>query len=548
MKLLPRLIIALLVCLVAIPVLAIPEQVQAAAGIELSDVKGYVGTEIRVTGTELPSTYRNETVYIRYEVKSGVYETVEEEDVDSNGNFTSAKFKIPDSCTGHHYIGIDDNESGSPSYRTYFTVDPKIEITDPSSAKGYVGDEIEVTGTGFAESEASIKITYAGDEVTQTEAADTDEYGTWTAKFIIPESVKGDHDIDAKGADTDYDAVDEVTFTVKPSITLNPTSGSAGDIVTVNGTGFQKEEANINIKYDDEVVEQIEAAETDELGSWSATFEVPPGVKGNYAVDAEGKYTKYTEVADVTFKVAPGVKLTPATSSTSPGYVGQTIGVTGGGFDSGISITIVYGNQTASATTTTAGNFPATGSITFEAEGTHGEQEVVVKDNLNHVLANTTFFMEESPPAAPEPLSPANGTGVGFVGKVAPTFKWSNVTDPSGIASYDLQISTNSTDFTAPLVSLSIASENVTSIDDTIAYALSKEYALSSGTYYWKLRAVDGAGNEGGWTTIQSFHTGHLPLWAFIVIIGLVVVGIGVLVYFFVIKPRRSFFYNYPKE
>jgi len=539
MKLLPRLIIALLVCLIAIPVLAIPEQVQAAAGIELSNNKGYVGTEIRVVGTELPSNYRNETVYIRYEVKSGVYKTVEEEDVDSNGNFTSTKFKIPDSCTGKHYIGINDNESGSLSYRTYFTVEPKIELDDD---EGFVGDEIEVTGTGFAEDEASITIKYDGDVVTQTDAADTDEYGTWTATFIIPESVKGKHDIDAKGADTAYADVDEVEFTVNPKISLNPTSGSAGDIVTVSGTGFQDEEANIKIKYDGDVVEQIEAAETDEHGSWSATFKVPPSVKGSYKVDASGKYTKDTEVGDVTFAVAPGVKLTPATSSTSPGYVGQTITVTGGGFDPGISITIVYGNQTASATTTTAGDFPATGSITFEAKGTHGEQEVGVKDNLNHELASTTFFMEENPPAAPEPLSPVNGTGVGFVGKVAPTFKWSNVTDPSGIASYDLHISTNSTNFTAPIVSLSIPSENVTSLDDTIAYALPKEYALSSGSYYWRVRAIDAAGNEGSWTAVQSFHTGHLPLWAFIVIIALIVVLVVALVYFFGIRPRRYYY------
>ena len=536
MKLLPRLIIALLVCLIAIPVLAIPEQVQAAAGIELSNNKGYVGTEIRVVGTEFSA---NETVYIRYEVKSGVYETVDEEDVDSDGNFTSDWFEIPDSCTGKHYIGIDDNESGSPSYRTYFTVEPKIELDDD---EGFVGDEIEVTGTGFAEDEASITIKYDGDVVTQTDAADTDEYGTWTATFIIPESVKGKHDIDAKGADTAYADVDEVEFTVNPKISLNPTSGSAGDIVTVSGTGFQDEEANIKIKYDGDVVEQIEAAETDEHGSWSATFKVPPSVKGSYKVDASGKYTKDTEVDDVTFTVAPGVKLTPATSSTSPGYVGQTITVTGGGFDPGISITIVYGNQTASATTTTAGDFPATGSITFEAKGTHGEQEVGVKDNLNHELASTTFFMEENPPAAPEPLSPVNGTGVGFVGKVAPTFKWSNVTDPSGIASYDLQISTNSTDFTAPVVSLSIASENVTSLDDTIAYALPKEYALSSGSYYWRVRAIDAAGNEGSWTAVQSFHTGHLPLWAFIVIIALIVVLVVALVYFFGIRPRRYYY------
>jgi hypothetical protein len=541
MKLLPRLIIALLVCLIAIPVLAIPEQVQATGSIEVSPSSGNVGDRVNVYGTGFGSV--DVDIYYYFDSDRELIE--ENYDVGTDGNFTY-HFDIPESYSGKHYIRVYYTSSGYAS--AYFTVEPKIEITDPSSAEGYVGDEIEVTGTGFAESEASIKIEYDGDEVTQTEAAETDEYGTWTAKFIIPESVKGKHDIDAKGADTAYDDVDEVEFTVNPKISLNPTSGSAGDIVAVSGTGFQKEEANINIKYDDEVVEQIEAAETDGHGSWSATFKVPPGVKGSYKVDASGKYTKDTEVDDVIFKVAPGVKLTPATSSTSPGYVGQTITVTGGGFDPGISITIVYGNQTASAQTTTEGNFPATGSITFEAKGTHGEQEVVVKDNLNHELANTTFFMEQDAPAAPEPLSPVNGTGVGFVGKVAPTFKWSNVTDPSGIASYDLQISTNNTDFTAPLVSLSIASENVTSVDDTIAYTLPKEYALSSGTYYWKLRAIDGAGNEGGWTAVQAFYTGHLPSWAFIVIIGLVVVGIGALVYFFVIKPRRGFYYNYPKE
>jgi hypothetical protein len=467
-------------------------------------------------------------------------ELIEENyDVGTDGNFTY-HFDIPESYTGKHYIRVYYTSSGYAS--AYFTVEPKIELDDN---EGYVGDEIGVTGTGFAEDEASITIECDGDEVTQTEAAETDEYGTWAATFIVPESTGGKHDIGAEGADTDYEDVDEVTFTVKPKISLNPTSGSAGDIVTVSGTGFQDEEANINIKYDDDEVEQIEAADTDKHGSWSATFKVPPSVKGSYKVDASGKYTKDTEVGDVIFTVAPGLKLTPATSSTSPGYVGQTITVTGGGFDPGISITIVYGNQTASATTTTEGNFPATGSITFEAKGTHGEQQVVV-EGMSEV--NATFFMEESPPAAPEPLSPVNGTGVGFVGKVAPTFKWSNVTDPSGIASYDLQISTNGTDFTAPVVSLSIDSENVTSVDDTIAYALPKEYALSSGTYYWKLRAIDDAGNEGGWTAVQSFYTGHLPSWAFIVIIGLVVVGIGALVYFFVIKPRRGFRYNYPSE
>ncbi len=535
MKLLPRLIIVLLICLIAIPVLAIPEQVQAAPSIVLYPESGNVGDEVRIRGYDFGSV--DVDIYYCVEGSDCFDGELIEEEFDVDDNFTY-EFDIPESCSGDHYICVCYTSTACA--KEYFTVEPAIEL-DPE--EGFVGDEVEVTGTGFAEDEEDITIRYGDDVVEQIEEAETDEYGTWTATFVIPESVKGEHDIDAKGDDTAYADVDEVEFTVKPSISLSPTSGSAGDIVTVSATGFEDEEANIKIKYDDEVVPQIEEAETDKLGSWSATFEVPPSVEGSYKVDARGKYTEYGEVDDVTFKVAPGMRLAPATSSTSPGHVGLTITVTGGGFEPGISLTIIYENQTASTVTTSEGNFPSTGTVTFEAKGMHGAQEVVVEDDLGHVLASETFFMEEDPPAAPEPLSPANGTGVGFVGKVTPTFEWSNVTDVSGIASYELQISTDSINFTVPVVSLGIPSENVTSLDDTIAYTLPKDYALSGGTYYWRLRAVDAAANEGHWTIVQSFHAGgRLPLWGLIAIIGLVGVLVGFLVYFFVIKPRRSYY------
>jgi hypothetical protein len=538
MKLLPRLIIALLICLMAIPVLAIPEQVQAAPSITLYHESGNVGDDVTIRGYDFDP---NEDVDIYYCVEGSDCfdgELIKRDfDTTDDGNFTY-KFDIPESCTGKHYVCVCYTSTACA--KEYFTVEPKIEMDDD---EGFVGNEVEVTGTGFAEDEEDIKIRYDGDEVTQIEEAETDEYGTWTATFVVPESVGGEHDVGAKGDDTDYDDVEEVEFTVKPSISLNPTSGSVGDIVTVTATGFEDEEASIKIKYDDEVVPQIEEAETDEHGSWTATFEVPPSVEGSYKVYAAGKHTSYSEVEVVTFKVAPGMKLAPATSSTSPGHVGLTITVTGGGFDPGVSLTIIYGNQTASATTTSEGHFPSSGTVTFEAKGMHGAQEVAVEDDLGHVLASETFFMEGNPPAAPEPISPANGTGVGFVGKVTPTFEWSKVTDASGITSYELQISTNSTDFTAPVVSLSIPSENVTALDDTITYSLPKDYALSGGTYYWRLRAVDAAANGGQWTIVQSFHAGgRLPLWGLIAIIALVGVLVGFLVYFYVIRPRRSYY------
>jgi len=62
--------------------------------------------------------------------------------------------------------------------------------------------------------------------------------------------------------------------------------------------------------------------------------------------------------------------------------------------------------------------------------------------------------------------------------------------------------------------------------------------ALSYGTYYWIVQAVDRAENESRWTEPISLRVGLLPLWASIVIIVAIVALIGTLVYFFIIRKR----------
>jgi hypothetical protein len=147
--------------------------------------------------------------------------------------------------------------------------------------------------------------------------------------------------------------------------------------------------------------------------------------------------------------------------------------------------------------------------------------------------------MESDPPDAPELISPPDGGRVGFIGTVRPTFEWSEVSDDSGVY-YSLQIAT---------------SENVTTTGEFIGdpifsveglvgtnYTLNATEALPYGTYYWIVQAVDGAENESGWTAAHSFRAGLLPLWAFIVMIVFIVVLIGALVYFFVIRKRVCYY------
>ncbi len=365
-----------------------------------------------------------------------------------------------------------------------------------------------------------------------------DVHGTWRANFSVPDSFKGKHDIGAEGNTTDDAEVGETTFKVGPSIKLSPESGFVGDIVTVIGTGFEVGEKFIKIKYDGDEVKQIEVAETDEFGSWRATFEVPSGTKGDHVVDARGGDTEYSAVDDINFTIGSGVKITPPTSPDSPGYVGQTLAVSGGGFEPNSRVTITYEGEVFEANTDRDGNFPTSGSITFEAEGTHGEQKVVVEDDRGHKF-NATFFMEENTPPPPLLISPEDGSKMGFTGKLTPTFQWSTVNDTSGISHYCLQIAKN--EYFTDLF-LSVGDIAAVPNEPTGSYELPKENALGQGTYYWRVKAVDRASNEGRWSATYSLRAGKLPLWAFI---GIIIVGVGVigfLGYYFVVRKREAFY------
>jgi hypothetical protein len=152
--------------------------------------------------------------------------------------------------------------------------------------------------------------------------------------------------------------------------------------------------------------------------------------------------------------------------------------------------------------------------------------------------AAATFIMESDAPETPELISPPDGDRVGFIGKVRPTFEWSEVSDDSGVY-YSLQIATSKNltangEFVDPVVSKQgLVGTN---------YTLDKTEGLPYGNYYWIVQAVDGAENESGWTTTHSFRAGAMPLWAFIVIMVAVAGGIGAAVYFFVIRKRIYYY------
>jgi hypothetical protein len=500
MRLLSQLVIAFVVCLIAIALPAAPAQADGAS-ITLSPSSGVPGEEVKVRGYNFTA---DKWVDIYYD---GTW--VEDVKTDGDGDFPWVTFEVPESYTGEHevraYIGTTLQAIEE------FTVEPGLTV---SPEEGPVITTVIVEGHGFAEDETGIELRYYLDEddyQTIAENIEADENGWWRRSFQIPTSAKGSHKIDASGDESRLYEVDDATFEVTPGITIDKSSGSVGDTLTVTGNGFYADERDIKILFaGKEVVTDIRA---NERGYWTESFEVPEMSTGTYSVTADGERTKQRDIKALNFEIEPGILLSP-----DQGHVGMNVTVTGHGFATNKNVVIKYdANQKATASTNADGSFSG---VSFSGnEATH------------------IFIMESNPPDTPELISPPDGGRAGFIGKVRPTFEWSEVSDDSGVY-YTLQIATSENvtatgEFADPLVFVAgLVGTN---------YTLNATEALPYGTYYWIVQAVDGAENKSGWTAVYSFRAGLLPLWGFIVIIVAIVMLIGAAVYFFAIR-RRTYY------
>jgi hypothetical protein len=92
-------------------------------------------------------------------------------------------------------------------------------------------------------------------------------------------------------------------------------------------------------------------------------------------------------------------------------------------------------------------------------------------------------------PPAPTPLAPAAGASV----LVPFTISWSAVSDPSGIAAYNWQVSPSSS--FSPVILLNSTNGQT---QDTVS-------GLANGTYFWRVQAVSGAFVQGAWSQARSF-------------------------------------------
>jgi hypothetical protein len=231
----------------------------------------------------------------------------------------------------------------------------------------YYDDTLAVTGSGVAPG-LDIEVWWDGTTLLNTSTGNAD--GTFEVWFDVPEAVGGDHYIWVKVPSTGaFDPAptleatpgDEGAVMVGESIELDPDSGLKDEEVTISGYGYQDEETNIDVTFNGTSIDISPSdVETNSLGSWTATFEVPDLAYGTYTVDANG-----TATAD--FTIGASISL-----DISEGPAGIVVEISGRGF--------------------TADAMISDGTGTIELEGVPCEpldDDVKVRDN-----ADTTFTLE----------------------------------------------------------------------------------------------------------------------------------------------------------
>jgi len=102
-------------------------------------------------------------------------------------------------------------------------------------------------------------------------------------------------------------------------------------------------------------------------------------------------------------------------------------------------------------------------------------------------LPDVGCVVDRTSPGRPMVISPASGL---VTNSTTPTFTWSAVSDPSGVT-YVLLID-DSPDFSSPAYGESGISGTQRTVE------------LPAGTWYWRVRATDGAGNPGLWSDVSN--------------------------------------------
>jgi hypothetical protein len=283
-----------------------------------------------------------------------------------------------------------------------------IEL-DPD--EGEIGDEIEVNGEDFEESdEGASEYVYVtvyfsdeeadegndiDDDVENYEIVDSsatvDEDGEWDTSFDVPDELTdGEDDVDVTGGTyyvyvtykNDEEIVAVAEFTVMAAeLELDPDEGPVGTEVDISGVDFADYE-DITIEFDGDDID-IESGDdaTDKYGDFDCTVIIPEAVAGEHTITV----TDDSGIeAEAEFTVEPEIEISP--DKASPG---DSVTVSGTGFGEEVDFTIeLDDDEVVSDETDDDGSFQVSFTVPVKSAGTYDVE--ASDDDKNKDTVNLT--------------------------------------------------------------------------------------------------------------------------------------------------------------
>jgi len=474
--------------------------------ISLHPDSGVIGQEVRVNGYDFTAGSRID-IYFEKGIRSRL---VGYKYADDSGSFITY-FNVPSTIDSYSVVPADYvvrgiNHGDSSEYDTEsFTVVSQSTI-ELHPDEGNVGDKVAIEGQGF-EPRRQVTVYFDGDEVARDYSHSN---GSITISFEVPEAVVGSHSVRAEDTAGNW-AQD--SFKVKPRLIIAPgIVVPSQETLPVRGTGFSsRSEVIIRLQH----VETCD--KTNQYGSFDTFLGMPQLEPGEYVVYAEDD-AGYSATAIL--HIGPELSLSPGN-----GHIGIQVTARGAGFASRGLVHVYYDTQEVAKDWTDAQGQLVISFIVPQSQ--HGSHVVRARDDRGNT-AEATFTAESIPPAAPSLFTPRTGSQVD---SLTPAFDWSDAQDPSGVT-YSLELAHN--DRFAPVV---LAKTGL----GASQYTLAEAEKLEPGTYYWRVRAIDNAGNIGQWSFIFTFEA-SAPGLSTGALIGAIVGGlaiVGCMVYLLEFRLRK---------
>ena len=446
--------------------------VSAAPLVTLVPSSGAVGTVVTISGTVFDS-YEGDNIHI-------FFDNTEIEDstfiVPPEGAF-SVDFTVPaGAAAGQHSIKLK-SEVGSTTFITenFFTVDATTLTLD--AVEGATATRIIISGSGFYIG-APVTLYYYNPAAEKIGVVSASPVGKIVLNFTIPAGTGGFHNITAIN-DKGNSAL--VQFKVLPEIKLNLDSAGPGDLLNLRGTGF----GSLSIVSIFFGLLNMGTAATDGLGNFEIEFSVPDVKSLSYDIKAQDDKGN---AAITGFTVTAGANL-----SENTGSVGSQLVIHGTGFQAGVTVTVYYDDETiATKTTDNNGDFTVTITIPPSDGGIH---VITVSDGAS--TRELSFSVETEPPPVPALLLPADSSFT----RAETHFDWLDVTDVSVPVTYTLEIASDRNFSTVVLHKTGIADSEYTLTD---AETLAADF--KNAPYFWRVKAIDGAGNESEWSASRVFY------------------------------------------